>query len=469
VTLLSPPFLGLCLGTLVLYYVLSQRAQTIVLLGASVVFAWSWGWEVLGALALFTIANYLLALCLPRRPWLLGWGVALNLAAWVCLRHLDFFVPQFLEMLARMGIRDSGPGPQLLPPVGLSFYVLSAISYLVDVRQGLIPPCRDLPAFALFLGYFPKLLAGPIERARTFLAQLALRRVVDNQVVARSLARIALGLTRKVVFADTLRRMVPLEAWTTPGPLPSPMLALWLLAQVVSIYNDFAGYTDIVRGVSGLFGLELSANFATPLFSRSFSELWTRWHVSLSSWLRDYIYLPLSRAGLRRTSQPGHPLSLWIPPMVTMLASGLWHGGTANMLVWGAVNGVYLAVERAIALRRPVLPLDRLPVPRQLLRSLVVVTLTLVGITVFLMPLPAAFAYLRALLSMDPMGPLDLRVVGILVPSFLVDAWQYRTREELPFLRWPPVAQAVLLALVLLILFLVTRADTVSPFVYQEF
>jgi alginate O-acetyltransferase complex protein AlgI len=469
VTLLSLPFLGLCLATLLLFYVLPSRAQILVLLAASVYFAWAWSWQALATLAFVVLANYFLALGLPRHPRLLGWGVVLNVAVWISLRQSDFFTLQFLELLARAGVQDTGPVPSLLPPVGLSFYVLSAISYLVDVRQGVLPPTRDLPAFGLFLGYFPKLLSGPIERARTFLPQLAQRRVVDNQVLTRSLARIVLGLTRKVVFADTLRLMIPQEVWTAPGPFPSPMLALWLLAAVVSIYNDFAGYTDIARGVSGLFGIELSPNFATPLFSRSFSELWTRWHISLSQWLRDYVYLPLSRALLRRTSRPNHTLNLWIPPMVTMLASAVWHGGGASLLVWGAVNGVYLAVERIVALQRPTLPLDRLPRHSQVLRSLVVLSLTLLGIAPFLMPLPGTFAFLRALFSMDPIGPLDLRVLVVLVASFLLDWWQYHTRQELPFLRWPRIAQAALLALVVLILVLVTRADTVSPFVYQEF
>jgi len=189
-----------------------------------------------------------------------------------------------------------------------------------------VPAEPDVVHFALYLAYFPKLLAGPIERARSFLPRLTAAGDVTNDVLARSATLIVIGIGRKLLIADPLFSRIPAEVTVDPLQYPAPRLLVWLVAYAFALYNDFAGYTDIVRGVSGLFGIELSRNFAAPFFSRNFTELWTRWHITLSSWLRDYIYFPLSRALVRRNPNATHFVTLFVPPMVTMLVSGLWHG-----------------------------------------------------------------------------------------------------------------------------------------------
>jgi D-alanyl-lipoteichoic acid acyltransferase DltB (MBOAT superfamily) len=467
-SLTSGSFAAFLAVTLVAFYLVPRRAQNAVLLAASVAFVWTWGWLALGTLTGLTLLNYALGRALPGRPQWLAIGIALNLGALALLRPGGLAAP-LLGGLSAASIGQANAGAGLLAPIGLSFYVLAAISYLVDIRQGIVDPCRNLIHFGLYLGYFPKLIAGPIERSRQFLPQLARTRTVDNEAVARSTGLIVLGLFRKLVLADSLRAWIPSEISHNPGELPAPMLVLWIVAWMFSTYNDFAGYTDLARGVSGLFGIQLSRNFATPFYSRTFSELWTRWHISLSSWLRDYVYLPLSRAALRRDPNPRRFAAVWVPPMATLLASGLWHGATPGMLVWGALNGAYLVVERLLQLGRPTRPPDRQPPARQWAGRVMILSLTAAGLVVFLFPLPSAFAYARAILSLDPLAPMDYRLLAFVLPSVAIDWLQIRGKDDLPFLRWPRLAQATLLAVAVLVIFLITRANTVAPFVYQEF
>ena len=184
----------------------------------------------------------------------------------------------------------------LLLPIGLAYYSLQNISYLIDIYRKQTVAATDFIDFALYLAYFPKLLSGPIERARTFLPKLAQPRHVDNKLLARSFTLIIVGLMRTLLIAGILLKMIFWDAFETPAKYTAPELIGWLLIYSLFLYNDFAGYTSIVRGVSGLFGLELSRNFSQPYFTRNLTEFWNSWHISLSHWLRDYIYFPLSRA-----------------------------------------------------------------------------------------------------------------------------------------------------------------------------
>jgi alginate O-acetyltransferase complex protein AlgI len=213
-------------------------------------------------------------------------------------------------LLERLGIPTQAGGLQILVPLGLSFYVLQTISYLVDVYRGQLKAERNWMNFALYLAYFPKIIAGPIERARSFLPKLAPARIVDNSMISRGVSLIFVGMVRKLLIADTLTAFILPDVFEVPAKYTPPELIGWLVIYAFALYNDFAGYTDIVRGISGLFGIELSSNFRVPYFSRNFTEFWSRWHITLSEWLRDYIYFPLSRALGRRN--PGRrDLASW--------------------------------------------------------------------------------------------------------------------------------------------------------------
>ena len=200
----------------------------------------------------------------------------------------SFYLYRLTSLLEQTGIQPGLGGLQIIIPLGLSYYVLQNISYLVDVYRGQIPASTNRVDFSLYLAYFPKMVAGPIERARTFLPILARPRRVDNQALSRSLILILVGLVRKLLIGDLLFAHIPWEAFTgEPGVFSKIELIAWLTVYAFALYNDFAGYTLIVRGVSGFFGIELSPNFRAPYFSRNFTEFWNRWHITLSEWLRD--------------------------------------------------------------------------------------------------------------------------------------------------------------------------------------
>ena len=458
------------------YYFLSRRLQNVWLLLASYGFVVTWDWRFAIALAVITMVNYLLALRVRAndqgRRGLLWAGIGFNLLALLFFRAAAFFLPQLEAWFGRLGVPMQVGGLQILIPLGLSYYVLQAISYLVDVYRGQVKAESDLVDFALYLGYFPKLIAGPIERARNFLPKLAQPRLVDNQRLARSITLIFVGVTRKMLIADILTASFLSDVFELPSKYNPLELLLWLLIYAFALYNDFAGYTDIVRGVSGLFGIELSANFQTPYFSRNFTEFWKRWHITLSEWLRDYIYFPISRA-LRR----GHPgiqkvTNLVLPPMLTMLVSGLWHGLSLHMLLWGGLHGLYQIVERLPSLWGPVVPPQNQPLWRQWIGVGIVFMFVILAWVPFRWELPAALELWGALLNWSDTALRYRRLlltVPVLFASLLIDILQYRGQDEFVFLKWHPIARAACMAVIILFVFIATGGDFEQPFVYQAF
>jgi D-alanyl-lipoteichoic acid acyltransferase DltB (MBOAT superfamily) len=402
-------------------------------------------------------------------PALLWFGIAVNVAALVAFKHSHSFLLPVSPSLGVMASELPTSVMGLLLPIGLSYRVLENISYLTEVYRGQTPPSQDPADFFLYTFYFPKLLSGPIERTRTFMPQLTGQRIVDNEVLARSLALISVGAIRKMVIADTIASVIPPAAFETPLKYSAFELCTWLIGSAFVFYNDFAGYTDIVRGVSGLFGIELSRNFSTPFFSRSFVELWTRWHMTLSLWLRDYVYLPFSRALLRRNPNPRTILNLAIPPVAAMLVSGLWHGGSLHMMVWGGLIGSYLVIERILALRRPVVHPDTQPFWKQIAKMMTVFSLIVLSVIPFRMDLHIAWQFLCGLSRLNKGATPDLHLFLMIGVSLCIDYVQYRNRDEVAFLSWPPLVRATLLAAAILAVFLATRMRPVTPFIYQAF
>jgi len=295
---------------------------------------------------------------------------------------------------------------------------------------------------------------------------------VNNERLARCATLITVGITRKLLIADPLFSRMPADLAADPLRYPAPRLLVWLVAYGFALYNDFAGYTDIVRGVSGLFGIDLSPNFAAPFFSRNFGELWTRWHITLSSWLRDYVYFPLGRALVRRNLGGSHFVTLFAPPMATMLISGLWHGPGVRMLAWGGLMGFFLFVERALATGRPVVPPDKRPVWRQVLSSATVLVLALLAAVPSQIKFPSALAYWQGLFSPANwynLHHLKTNLVLLFALTLAIDWLQVHHKDEALFLRWPVAVQSILLAVVILAVFLVTRVVPAQAFIYEGF
>jgi alginate O-acetyltransferase complex protein AlgI len=472
----SLTFFYLLAVVLGVYYVLPRRAQNVWLLLVSYIFIVTWAWQFSLILLVITAANFCLARLMRKTErdqlFILWLGIGLNLIVLLFFRKANFYLPDLLVLLANLGLQFSSHSLNILLPIGLAYHTLQNISYLVDVYRNQTSPTSDFIDYALYLAYFPKLLAGPIEAARTFLPKLAQPRRVDNELLVRSITLIIVGLVRKLFFASILSGIIFWDAFEVPTKYTGPELISWLLIYSFFLYNDFAGYTSIARGVSGLFGIELSPNFKQPYFARNLTEFWNSWHITLSHWLRDYIYFPVGRALLRRNPSRRNAINLILPPMATMLVSGLWHGLDWHMVLWGGLHGAYQVVERFGSLWGPVVPPHKWPLWRQGLAMSIVFILVLFAWVPFIMDLPVAMAYWRGMF--DWTNP-DIRYRRILlfVPLFVVtitvDWLQRHFQDEVFFLRWPRYVQAPLLAAAMILLAFLMQSPQIEPFVYQGF
>jgi D-alanyl-lipoteichoic acid acyltransferase DltB (MBOAT superfamily) len=461
VALTSLPFVAFVAAVLAVFYLLPGRLQRPWLLMSSVVFYASYAWQFPAVLLALTLATWAIGMRVRHddrlhAPWL-ALGIGLLLATLAFFKAAGFFLD------ARAGVHAMS----VLLPIGLSFTVLQAISYLIDVARGHLAAERDVVTFALYLAYFPKLLSGPIERARTFLPQLRRARVLDDERLARSTMLIAVGLVRKVVIADSLFAMIPARPFTDPAQAAGHVE--WLVLYTFALYNDFAGYTNLAQGISGLFGIDLAPNFAQPFFARSFTEFWNRWHMSLLFWLRDYIYFPLSRALLRRHPGRDHALNLVVPSLAAMLACGLWHGPRWGFLLWGGLHGTYLVGERLAGLWRPPVPVSQRPAWQQVVGAIRVFTLATLAFIPFRMDLPIAGSFAAALLTARAWRVPNHRALVLIALALAIDVVQARADDELVFLRWPRLVRVGLLAAVLGASIVILASDTSPAFVYAGF
>lgn len=303
------------------------------------------GWLILlGAIILVAIANQLYPRCVSlseekRRKIFLWVSIFANLVILGFFKYFNFFIDSAVFVVRATGIPAEFLHLNLVLPAGISFYTFKAISYAIDVYKGKMEASNNLLDFALFWAFFPPLLAGPIDRASQLLPQLSNPRKLSFQQSAEGIFLILFGLFKKVAIADGVASSVNV-IYETKGAVSwiDVVLATFLFA--VQIYCDFSGYSDMGRGVSKLFGVELIVNFNLPYFSKDPSEFWRRWHISLSTWLRDYLYIPLggNRQGERKTYQN---------LMTTMVLGGLWHGAAWNFVLWGFYQGTLLSIYRA--------------------------------------------------------------------------------------------------------------------------
>ena len=462
--IISLKFALFVLVSALIFYLLPGKLQNPFLLAASYYFYITWDWQYALVLLALTLFNFFYAQLLfrsqARRKLALWGGVGLNLGIFLFYLFADL-IPKFS---ARLGLGSFELA--VLMPVGFSYYILQCISYLLDINLKVAKPSQNFIDFALYLAYFPKLISGPIERARKFLPMLSEKRVVDNQVFARSLLLIVLGLVRAVILGGLLSFLAP-NVLSDPEKYSRTELLTGMLVFAFYLYNQFAGYTDIVRGVSGFFGVELSRNFAYPFFSKDFSDFWKRWHISLSSWLRDYIYLPSSRALLRKNPTRNNKPNLILPPLLTMLASGLWHGASLSLLLWGLLNGLFIVAENFLNLNRPSVPSAKRPWHRQLLASIVLISLALFAAVPFALNYLDAGEFYRQLFLAGKWTLPNLQPLPVFGLSLLLDWYQSSRKDEFAFLKWRRPAQALAAALVLLIVIIVYNLQNApTTFIY---
>ncbi len=338
-------FFALLLPT---YWLMSRwpRAQNVLLLAVSYYFYSRWDARFLALLVVSTLMDYACGLWVAgekgprRRKAAVALSMALNLGMLGYFKYYDFFADSLQTALAQAGFSVSMWHLKLALPIGISFYTFQSMSYVIDVYRREIQPTRNLVQFAAFVSFFPHLVAGPIMRPTTLLPQVAGPRRFDLERFYQGSYLIFWGLLKKVVVADNLGVIVKdlFGRWET---LDGGLALLAVYAFAFQIYGDFSGYTDIARGVSKCLGFELSLNFNLPYFAASPREFWTRWHISLSQWLRDYLYISLG--GSR-----GGTLLTYRNLMITMILGGLWHGAAWTYVLWGVYHGLLLVGHRIV-------------------------------------------------------------------------------------------------------------------------
>jgi D-alanyl-lipoteichoic acid acyltransferase DltB (MBOAT superfamily) len=311
------------------------------------VFYAAWDWRFLALLFVSTVIGYTSGIALAgatgerKRKAILVSRIAMNLGMLAVFKYANFFADSFAEVLRGIGLHASAPTLQIILPIAISYYTFEEISYAVDIYRRDIGPCRDPIDYALFVAFFPKLVAGPILRPRQLIPQIQTPRVrPDRERIASALGLLLWGLVKKVVIADSLAGFVD-QIYADPAAQSAVGLIVGTLCFAGQIYGDFSGYSDMARGASRLLGFELPLNFRQPYLSNSLTAFWRTWHISLSTWLRDYLYIPLggNQHGVRRTA---------INLMIVMLLGGLWHGAGWTFLIWGGIHGSILIIERVI-------------------------------------------------------------------------------------------------------------------------
>lgn len=346
-------FLIFFLIVFAVYWLLKRRQwQNLFLLAASYIFyGWVHPWYVV-MLGLSTLADYALALGIvrdrARTKWYLAASLLVNLGVLGFFKYYNFFNDGLAQMLSGFGLHSDSLLIQVALPVGLSFYTLKKLAYVIDVARGTLEPTRDLAGFALFVSFFPQINSGPIDRAQKMLPQIQSERVWKAENFYAAWPLLVMGFFKKMVIANTITVAVD-----RVFSLKHPTILLMLVAALgftLQILADFSAYTDLSRAIARLFGFETSENFDAPYLGLTPTEFWSRWHVTLSTWLRDYVFYPLRRALLRWK----RPIPSWlvdsIPPIVTMLLSGIWHGASLTYPLWGLYFGVLIVIYQALGM-----------------------------------------------------------------------------------------------------------------------
>ena len=456
---------------LIAYFRLRHKGQNLMLLVASYVFYGWWDYRFLALLAFTTLIDYWVGLYLGRtddpkaRKRLLLASIVVNLAVLGFFKYFNFFVDSAGALLEDLGLSPNLPLLRVILPVGISFYTFQSMSYAFDVYRRRLEPATSLLDFALYVAYFPQLVAGPIERAQALLPQITnpRQRPTSGQVSSGVLLML-IGLFKKVAIADVMAPIVE-SAFTTPEVNSSIALMVGLYAFALQIYGDFSGYTDIARGVSRLMGIELMENFNQPYLSRNITAFWRTWHISLSTWLWDYLYIPL---GGNRKGRVVTYRNL----MLVMLLGGLWHGAAWTFVIWGGLHGLYLAIHRAVGS-----PVPRGYQGRFRLRSDLIPALATFHLVAFAWiffradSLANAITYIQSLFRFriatpDPNSLILVTAAALAVVS--IDLWQRNGGTHEVMLRWRPAWQGLTYASLILAI-VVFSGGPVTPFIYFQF
>ncbi len=459
-----------------IYWLLRERggwAWKPFILVASYIFYGFWDWRFVFLIIASTIVNQWLAVWIDprgyrwRRP-LLVVAVAVNLGILGVFKYYGFFIDSVNTSLHRLGIGTRLPVLEIIVPVGISFFTFQAITYIVDIYKGKIQPA-SLIDFAVYLAFFPHLVAGPIVRAAEFIPQLRQAQPVERRQASRAAWLIGFGLFKKVVIASNVATAIVDPVFALPGQHSAPEILLAIYGYAVQIYADFSGYTDMAIGIALLLGITFPQNFDRPYVAVSLQDFWRRWHMTLSRWLRDYLYIPLggNRKGRWKTYRN---------LLLTMTLGGLWHGASLTFIAWGLFHGLGLAAERWLGERREargVAEPEHASAGRQWLGRLLTFHLVCVGWVLFRSDnFGTAITILtRSVTAWGSAAPLvTINLLLVIAGALAMQYFPVRLshRFEIAFAAPPLFVQGAVMGVVVALIFALGPKG-IAPFIYYQF
>lgn len=464
----------------------TKHGQNALILAASLFFYGWWDYRFCGLMVLASLIDYAGGLAIHateqvkwRRFWLALCMVS-NLTMLAFFKYFDFFAESLQATARSLGYEFDAITLRVVLPVGISFYTFQSMSYSIDIYRGQLQPSRSVIDYMAFVTFFPQLVAGPIERATALLPQIESDRRFHYESAVEGCRLILWGFFKKMVLADGLAVIVD-RHYSAPTSFSGPVLAFATVCFAFQIYCDFSAYSDIALGTSRLFGITLMRNFAYPYFSQSLAEFWRRWHISLSTWFRDYLYIPL---GGNRVSRLGQVRNL----MATFLTSGLWHGASWNFVIWGGVHGAAMVPRTLSGSPQKYNPSEvpggpgLIPSPKaagRMLLTFIIICLawvffrarTLVDAGTILSRIltdavsPQAYAPLVTLLTRDR----EVRAMALILAAFILVEWIQRAHPHALHLpRWPRWARWATYSLVFWTMFY-WQPQQSSQFIYFQF
>ena len=441
-------FIVFLIVVLAVYYALKPTQLRLLWLLAASYFFYGWLNPLYPALLAYaTLLSYAVARVMssaPRKKWWLTLGVANGLVMLALAKYAVFLAANLNKLFEAMGVRAAIRPPGMLFPVGISFYTLLIIGYLVDVYRGKVPPEKNIIWYAAFTSFFPYLLSGPIERAGAMLPQLARAPRFRSTHISEGLSLFVVGLFKKVALADFLAIYVN-KVYGHPAGVPGLTLLVATYAFAWQIYFDFSGYTDLARGVAKLLGFNLCLNFNNPYLADGLGDFWRRWHISLSSWIRDYIYFPLTGGSIAANVRS------YVALIIAILLAGLWHGAAWTFVIWGALHAVGRALSRELELTA----FYRHKIPRPVKQFFVFHFVCLTWIFFRAATFQDALTVLKGILSFTLADPkLPLVAIFFIV---LVSAYQLALKSKVRrFLDFSAVRVALTLAMMFYLVFFST-------------
>lgn len=333
-----------------IYWLINNRMginirNLFIIISSYIFYGW-WDWRFLSLIAFSSALDYVIGLLLGRtenqvkRKLLLIATMTVNLGILGFFKYFNFFASSLHDLFLQFNVHLNPVTLNIILPVGISFYTFQTMSYTIDIYFRKLKPTRDILAFFAFVSFFPQLVAGPIERASNLLKQFFDRKAFNYNLAVSGLRLILWGFFKKIVIADNFGLLTD-RIFNSGDGLPGLMVLAGAIFFALQIYADFSGYSDIAIGIAKTLGFELMTNFRTPYFASSFGDFWKRWHISLSTWFRDYLYIPLggNKKGAAR---------MYANLMVTFLLSGLWHGASLTFIIWGGMHGLLLSIEKLL-------------------------------------------------------------------------------------------------------------------------